>query len=106
MQKPTNAKTNCKKYRASNKEIEEDHVKDGRTRLIMGIKKRRWSETAENGRRLYWKLGAQRTVVTDQKQRWRRRKKKKKRSNNKYSNNDEEKDYKKKTKNMKKNVNH
>lgn len=40
MQKPTNAKTNCNIYSANNKETEEDHVKDERTRLIMGIKKR------------------------------------------------------------------
>jgi len=38
IQKPSNDKTNCDKYSASNKEIDEDHVKDGRTRLIMGIK--------------------------------------------------------------------
>jgi hypothetical protein len=41
MQQPMNAKTNRNKYSASNKEIEEDHVKDGRTRLIMGINKRK-----------------------------------------------------------------
>ena len=30
MQKSTNAKTNCNKQSASNNEIDEDHVKDGR----------------------------------------------------------------------------
>jgi hypothetical protein len=106
MQKPTNAKTNCNKYSASNKEIEEDHAKDGQTRVMMGIKKRQtMAQNVGKGRRLYWKLGAQRAVVNDQKHRKRKKNKNKKKSN-KYNNNDEENDHKKMTKNTKKTVNH